>query len=139
MTRIEFFVNVADKPAKVTELCAKAVAKGRQLTVFSPDNAMNELLRQQLWLQSATSFLPSAEPSEATSQHVSIILDADGSHLIQDDILINLRVEYPSFFSRFRYLAELVGVDEEDKAAARIRYKFYKDRGYDIKTTNVVA
>ncbi len=139
MTRIEFFVNVADKPAKVTELCDKALAKNRQLTVFSPDHAMNELLRRRLWLHSATSFLPSAQPEEAASQHVSIILDADGSHLIQDDILINLRVEYPPFFSRFRYLAELVGLDEEDKITARIRYKFYKDRGYDIKTTDVTA
>ncbi len=139
MTRIEFFVNVVDKPAKVAELCDKAVAKSRQLTVFTPDNAMNELLRQQLWLHSATSFMPSSQPEEAVSQHVSIILDAEGGHLMQDDILINLRVEYPPFFSRFRYLAELVGVDEEDKAMARKRYKFYKDRGYNIKTTDVVA
>jgi len=28
---------------------------------------------------------------------------------------------------------ELVGTDEEDKALARQRFKFYRDRGYEIK------
>jgi DNA polymerase-3 subunit chi len=39
----------------------------------------------------------------------------------------------PVFFSRFRRLIEIVGLDEADKAKARIRYKFYRDRGYEIK------
>lgn len=139
MTRVEFYFNVPDKLAKVAELCEKAVAKGRQLTVFTQDDAMNDLLQQQLWQCSATSFLPSAQPGHETSQEVSIILDAEGGNLIQDDILINLKSEYPPFFSRFRYLVELVGGDEADKVAARTRYKFYRDRGYQVKSTDVAV
>ena len=30
-------------------------------------------------------------------------------------------------------LSKLVGTDEEDKALARQRFKFYRDRGYEIK------
>jgi len=139
MTRVEFYFNVPDKLAKVTELCDKAVAKGRQLTVFTQDDVMSNLLQQRLWQHSATSFLPSARPDHDVSQDVPIILDAEGGNLIQDDILINLKTEYPPFFSRFRYLVELVGLDEEDKAAARSRYKFYRDRGYQVKSTDVAA
>ncbi|MFZ3087946.1 MAG: DNA polymerase III subunit chi [Methylotenera sp.] len=139
MTRVEFYFNVPDKLAKVTELCDKAVAKRRQLTVFTQDDVMSNLLQQRLWQHSATSFLPSARPDHGVSQDVSIILDAEGGNLIQDDILINLKTEYPPFFSRFRYLVELVGLDEEDKAAARSRYKFYRDRGYQVKSTDVAA
>jgi DNA polymerase-3 subunit chi len=139
MTRVEFYFNVPDKLAKVTELCDKAVAKGRQLTVFTQDDGMSKILQQRLWLHSAISFLPSALPGHDTSQDVSIILDAEGSNLVHDDILINLKIEHPPFFSRFRHLVELVGLDEDDKVAARSRYKFYRDRGYQVKSTDVSA
>jgi DNA polymerase-3 subunit chi len=52
---------------------------------------------------------------------------------MNDDMLINLTAREPSFFSRFTQLVELVGADEADKVAARARYKFYRDRGYEIK------
>ena len=139
MTRVEFFFNVPDKLAKTAELCDRAVAKGRQLTVFTQNAAMSELLQQQLWQLSATSFLPSTSPDNAASLLAPIILDAIGNNLIQDDILINLQTEYPPFFSRFRYLVELVGIEEADKAAARARYKFYRDRGYQVKSTDAAA
>ncbi len=139
MTRVEFYFNVTDKLAKATELCERAVAKGRQLTVFTQDDAMSNSLQQKLWQHSPISFLPSADSQDDASAHAPIVLDAAGSHLIQDDILINLKTEHPPFFSRFRYLVELVGNDEDDKVAARQRYKFYRDRGYQVKSTNAAA
>ncbi|MGZ8257787.1 MAG: DNA polymerase III subunit chi [Methylotenera sp.] len=139
MTRVEFFFNVPDKLAKAAELCEKAVAKGHQLTVFTQDDAMSSALQQQLWQQSATSFLPSAKPDDTLSQFSPIVLDATGKKLMQDDILINLQAKYPPFFSRFRCLVELVGVDETDKVAARTRYRFYRDRGYEVKSTDVAT
>lgn len=139
MTRVEFYFNVSDKLAKTAELCEKAVAKGRQLTVFTQDQAMNDALQQQLWQYSATSFLPSKLSEEVTSQFSPIVLDAKGENLVQDDVLINLQTQYPPFFSRFRYLVELVSLDEADKAAARARFRFYRDRGYEVKSTDVIS
>jgi DNA polymerase-3 subunit chi len=139
MTRVEFYFNVTDKLAKATELCERAVAKGRQLTLFTQDDLMSQILQQTLWQHMPTSFLPSAYPQDDASAHAPIILDTTGSHLIQDDILINLKTEHPPFFSRFRYLVELVGNDEDDKVAARQRYKFYRDRGYQVKSTDAAA
>ena len=137
MTRVEFYFNVQDKLAKVSELCEKAIAKGRQLTVFTQDKKVGEELQQELWHFSPVSFLPSAFPQDNTADVSPIILDASGELLLQDDILINLKTDHPPFFSRFRYLVELVGSDEADKVAARARYKFYRDRGYQIKSTDV--
>jgi len=139
MTRVEFYFNVADKLAKVTELCDRAVTKSRQLTIFTQDGAMANLLQQKLWQYAPGSYLPSAHPLEENSRFAPIIVDATGEHLLQDDILINLKAECPPFFSRFRYLVELVGNDEADKAAARLRYKFYRDRGYQVKSTDAAA
>ena len=138
MTRVEFFFNVDDKLAKTAELCEKAVNKGRQLMIFTQGEAVNNALQQMLWQQSATSFLASAKADEAISESSAIVLTDNGDNLVHDDILINLQAEHPPFFSRFRYLVELVGNDEADKAAARTRFRFYRDRGYEIKSTNMV-
>lgn len=137
MTRVEFFVNVPDKLAKTAELCEKAVEKGRQLTIFTPDDAMSRALQQRLWQQSTTGFLPSNLSDDVMSQFAPIVLDTNGANLVQDDVLINLQSGHPPFFSRFRYLVELVGDDEADKAAARVRFRFYKDRGYEVKTRDM--
>jgi DNA polymerase-3 subunit chi len=59
-----------------------------------------------------------------------------GDDLKNDDMLINLTAAEPSFFSRFTQLVELVSDDEQDKIAARARFKFYRDRGYEIKSTD---
>lgn len=139
MTRVEFFFNVPDKLAKAAELCEKAVAKNRQLTIFTQDEAMSELMQQRLWQHSALSFLPNSRPDESASEFAAIIVDSTGEKLLQDDVLINLQQQHPPFFSRFRYLVELVGLEEADKKEARARFRFYKDRGYDIKSTDVAA
>jgi DNA polymerase-3 subunit chi len=137
MTRVEFFFNVPDKLAKVSEICAKALAQGHQITVISHDDEMSSLLQQRLWQHSATSFLPSARPAEAKRQGSPIVLGIDGESLLQDDILINLQTAHPPFFGRFRLLVELVGSDDADKVAARVRFRFYRDRGYEVKSLDM--
>lgn len=141
MTRVEFILNVPDKLAKTVELCEKAVAKNRQITVFAPDADSTIALQQLLWQgateTAATSFLPSALATDLQAHLSPIVLNTTAEHLIQDDVLINLQLAHPPFFSRFRYLVEMVGLTEEDKAQARARFRFYRDRGYTIKTTDL--
>ncbi len=139
MTRVDFYFNVEDKLAKSVELCKKVTDKGRQLTIYTQNNAMNDVLGQALWGGSPASFLTNAQSHEQAAEFSSIVLDSTGERLLQDDVLINLQAQNPPFFSRFRHLIELVGMDEDDKRAARIRFKFYKDRGYTIKTVDVLA
>ena len=50
-------------------------------------------------------------------------------------MLINLHDAAPPFFSRFERLAEIVSV--EGAAAARERFRFYRERGYDLRTHNL--
>lgn len=139
MTKVEFFFNVPDKVLKVVDLRSRAVSRGRKLTVFTQDELMSAHIQDMLWQHSATSFLPSAIAGAVEQYDAPIILDKDGEQLLQDDILINLKTVHPPFFSRFKYLVELVGIDEADKASARARYKFYRDRGYQIKSTDESA
>ena len=52
-------------------------------------------------------------------------------------VLVNLHPSPPPFFSRFERLAEIVGTDAADVAAGRERWKFYKERGYELRPHNL--
>ena len=63
-----------------------------------------------------------------------MIVDCRGEKLLHDEVLLNLRPEWPPFFSRFQRLIEIVSFDDGDRATARERFRFYRDRGYEIRT-----
>jgi DNA polymerase-3 subunit chi len=138
MTRIEFYVNVPDKLRQVAELGEGIVARGRKLMVYMPDAEASSSLERLLWTHPQTGFLPHCRADSPLVEVTPIVIDWRSEHLVHDDVLINLRSEYPPFFSRFQKLIEVVGADEADKVQARQRYRFYRDRGYEIKSIDVL-
>lgn len=138
MTRVEFYVNVPDKLRKVIELSEGAVARGRRLMVYMPDTESAFKLEGMLWTHPPTGFLPHCRGDDPLAAVTPVIIDWRSEQLAHDDVLINMRSEQPPFFSRFRRLIEIVGPDEADKAEARTRYRFYRDRGYEIKSIDVL-
>ncbi len=159
MTRVDFYFNVGDKPQKVIELSQKALNKQRRVLVYVADITQAQVISDKLWQDSPSSFMPHSlfghhlnetGDVQISSLAVTPILiamplsampftNSQVADYHQDDVLINLQSEHVEFFSRFRQLIELVGVDEIDKVAARLRYKFYRDRGYEIKSIDTSA
>ena len=133
MTRVEFFFNVEDKLQKLAELSEKAIAKNVKLLMFTKNKEAAAEIQQYLW-SLPQQFLPNYLPTDALASAAPIVVDWQGEKLFHDEVLVNLQHSQPLFFSRFRRLIEIVGVDEADKADARVRYKFYRDRGYEIKS-----
>jgi len=138
MTRVEFFFNVENKLQKLAELSEKAVAKNISVTILTHDEDMAVSVQQSLW-QPPTSFLPNARLADAHVGHTPIIVDWQVDALLHDDVLINLQHPQPTIFSRFKRLIEIVGVYEADKMLARARYKFYRDRGYEIRSYDALG
>ncbi len=131
MTRVEFFFNVRDKQQKIADLSEKFLSKGLKLMVFVSNAEAVSATQNYLW-QQPTSFLPSLSLSDKLANVTPIIVDYQRDHLVHDEVLINFQHPHPPFFSRFKRLVEIVGIDEADKDQARMRYKFYRDRGYQI-------
>ena len=50
------------------------------------------------------------------------------------DVLINIADEVPRFFSSFERVLEPVFGDSEQRAVARARFGFYRERGYALQT-----
>jgi DNA polymerase III subunit chi len=140
MTRIEFYFNVADKQQVIVNLVQSAIAKRRQVMLLAADEKMASDVSTSLWQNKPESFLPNVQLNHLNAAATPVVIGLQGSELtpdlMPDDMLINLTAIEPSFFSRFTQLVELVSEDEQDKLAARGRFKFYRDRGYEIKSTD---
>jgi DNA polymerase III subunit chi len=139
MTRIEFYSNVADKPSLLASLVEGALLKRRQVTVLTEDIHGAAQLSDCLWQHNVTSFLPHVMVNHVLAAKTPVVIacknNAAGQldKVTQDELLINLTAQEPPFFSRFTHLVEMVGNDEADKQNGRLRYKFYRDRGYEIQ------
>lgn len=132
MTRIDFYFHVENKLKTACALSGKAAARGMKVLALCPDAEISQKLDRLLWTSQAVSFVPHCTPEDPLAPVTPVIVDHRGEHLLHDDVLINLRTQSPPFFSRFQRLIEIVTLDEEDRRLARDRFKFYRDRGYEI-------
>jgi DNA polymerase-3 subunit chi len=133
VTQIDFYSNVADKLATACRIAAKAYARGNRLHVLCPDAETAARLDRMLWVSPPTAFVPHCAATDALAAVTPIVLDHTGAEPAIDQVLLNLRPEWPSFFGRFERLVEIVSLDEGDKAQARNRFRFYRDRGYELR------
>jgi DNA polymerase-3 subunit chi len=134
VTLIDFYTNVADKLHTACRIAAKGYGLGHKIVMFCPDADTAQRLDRLLWSHPPTGFLPhcgSGDPLAAVTPLIVHYHDHEPAH---DQVLLNLRAEWPPFFGRFERLIEIVSTDEDDRKLARERYKFYRDRGYEIRT-----
>jgi DNA polymerase-3 subunit chi len=137
MTTIDFYTHVADRLAVAARIVAKAYATRGSVRVLTPDRATTDALDRLLWLQTALSFLPHCRMDSVLAGETPIWIDEVPEHNGPCAVLVNLNRDPPPFFSRFERLAEIVGKDEADAAAGRERFRFYRERGYELRTHNL--
>jgi DNA polymerase-3 subunit chi len=138
MTRIDFYFNAPDKLGVAAKLAQKAYAAKVRLLIFSRDARALDDLDKLLWVLPANSFLPHCRAGDALAAETPVLLTADPEALPHHDVLLNLDHERPANFSRFERLLEVVSRDDEqDRVHARARFKFYKDRGYEIQSNDL--
>jgi DNA polymerase-3 subunit chi len=134
MTSIDFYTHVGDRLEVATKLVAKAFAQHRSVRVLTPDAATTDALDRALWLKPPIAFLPHCRVGSALAAETPIWVDHVDDHPGPAAVLINLQPAPPSFFSRFERLAEIVGIGDADVAAGRDRYRYYRERGYELRT-----
>ena len=134
MTQIDFYFHVENKLQTACALSAKACARGMRVLAFCTDADASQRVSRVLWTALAVSCIPHCTPGDPLAAVTPVIVDHDGADPLHDEVLINLRAEWPPFFSRFQRLIEIVSLDEQDRGQARERFKFYRDRGYAIQS-----
>lgn len=133
MTRVTFYSNLADKQQALVVLLQRSLAKKNKVTIMVDAEATAKACSDYVWQADEATFLPNVLAPDQYAEKTPIVIDWQEKQLCQDDILINLSEKQLTSFSRFRHLIELVSNDEQDKTAARARFKFYRDRGYEIQ------
>ncbi|HVF63267.1 MAG TPA: DNA polymerase III subunit chi [Casimicrobiaceae bacterium] len=133
MTSIDFYTRVDDPIGIAARLVGKAFAQHGHVRVLTPDAEATAALDRLLWMQPAVGFLPHCTLSAPLASDTPIIVDHAVEHAGPAEVLINLASTPPPFFARFERLAEIVSCDEASANAGRERYRFYRERGYELR------
>jgi DNA polymerase-3 subunit chi len=136
MTRVGFYVIQSGEPdarlSVAMRLTDKAFQQGHRIYINAVDREQAEVLNEQLWQFRAESFLPHGLAGEEQAE-TTIAIGWGQDPAGHCDLLINLQLEVPPFFSRFQRVAEVVTQDAESLPALRASWKFYQDRGYQLE------
>lgn len=152
MTQVDFYILATDSDDSWLRLAcrvtAKAVQHELQVYLHSENGADATKLDRLLWTFSQGSFIPHRlldKHSEASCEEPVLIgsneLAAEGpaGALVdqQWDLMINLTTQVPEFFSRYDRVAEVIDANPVRRENGRERFRFYRDRGYELNTHHV--
>jgi DNA polymerase-3 subunit chi len=132
VTEISFYSHASDKLSVARQLVAKAWSQKLNVLIYAPDEPVAASIDRLLWTQPALSFIPHCRDSHPLANVTPVIIGERADALPSADVLINLGNEPPPVFSRFERLMEIVTEDENDVLSGRQRYRYYKDRGYEL-------
>ena len=139
MTRVDFYVLDSDHDAArlnfACRLTEKVYLLGQSIFIHTPEMQTRAQLSELLWTFKPGSFVPHALADDARGEPVVIGQDDPGT--ARWDVLINLDNEIPEFFSRYHRVAEVIDKHDDRRSAGRDRFRFYRERGYELHTHNV--
>jgi DNA polymerase-3 subunit chi len=138
MTRVDFYLLGEDSDRREVFACRlaeKAYRLGHRVYLLAPDPTAATELDDLLWTFSQGSFVPHALlDSDPASTEQPVLVGHTEPPAGFNDVLITLSGEAPPWFNRFARVAELVGADDPEKARARDRFRFYRERGATPET-----
>ena len=143
MTHIDFYLltdaREADREKFACRLTEKIYKLGHPVYVLTETAEDARRFDGLLWTFRDGSFIPHEQYSKAGEHRDStpVLVSHDRDADMAGGILINLARDMPMMFSRFERVAEIIADDEQQKQAARERYRFYRDRGYALKTHTI--
>jgi len=133
MTQIDFYTHVAQPLKLAAKIIAKAYRMHGSVRVLTPDPDTTQSLDRLLWLDPPLSFLPHCRMDSAVAAEPPIWHDERLEHSGPAAVLLNLHPEPPPFISRFERLAAVVAAEDASVAAGRARFRFYRERGYEMR------
>lgn len=143
MTRIDFAFGVGHRLRAACEVVHKHYLAGRRIIVYSRDAQRLAYFDRLLWGYDAAAFVPHVAPSDPLAPDTPVVL-TDSSPLqareqaaAADAWLLNLDLDCPADAASFARILEIVSNHEEDKAAARARWRVYQAAGYDVRGHDV--
>ena len=141
MTKVDFYLLPDNRDSRELFACRlteKAWRLGHRVYLLAPDQVSANELDELLWTFSQGSFVPHAVcRNESDVDRHPVLIGHGEPPPGLSDVLISLAADVPAWFSRFARVAEMVGANDNEKASARERFRFYRERGYPLETHNL--
>jgi DNA polymerase-3 subunit chi len=137
---VAFHFNVSDPTAYSCRLLRKAQSRGARVTVTGPRQQLMAI-DQQLWALSGTAFVPHAwadAPAEVLVASPIILCEGlPNPAQPSSSILLNGWPEVPTGYAQFERVIEVVGLSEDERAQARLRWKAYAQAQHTLTRHDV--
>ena len=136
MTRIDFYSleeqSGGDRFLLACRLVERIHGAGHRILIQVTDRDEARHLDRLLWTFKQQSFLPHGLANDADREFTPVLIGHDNDPGQENQVLINLAPEVPTFFGSFERLCELIDRDSQVREAGRKRYVYYRDRGYPL-------
>ncbi len=135
VTKVDFYSGATDKWLVACRLSAKAVQHATSMIIYIPDANLLRQFDKLLWTFSPISFVPHCRIEDSAASKTPVILSerSDESEWIRHyEIMLNLHNDIPPHYKQFQRVIEIVGIEPEDREAARARYRFYQEQGLSV-------
>jgi DNA polymerase-3 subunit chi len=144
VTQVDFYILESDSEDARLRLACRIVDKATQqdqhVFINSSSDSEAQKLDELLWTFSQGSFIPHKVVRQAVDvapREPVVIGLSQAPAGDRWDVLVNLAAEVPDFFSRYERVAEVVDGNAARREQSRERYRFYRDRGYQLNTHQV--
>lgn len=144
MTQIDFYILDGTSDDARLKLCCriadKALQRNRHVFINSVSEPECRELDELLWTFSQGSFVPHriVRDSDDEAPVEPVLIGCNTAPVSEHwDVMINLAGHVPEWFSRYERVVELVDAEPGRRDAGRERYRFYRDRGYQLKTHQI--
>ncbi len=134
MTEIRFY-HLQNRPQHhvLPLILSKALEKGHRILVKMPDERTLKDMNDHLWTFHPDSFLPHGAANDDHTERQPILLTTTDENLNDADLLIICQGAQSDKHGDFKLCCEMLdGQDKEAIAAARERWKVYKEQKFDV-------
>lgn len=134
MTEVRFYHMVQKRLEKaLPEIVGKAVERGMRVLVKAGSRERVEALDTVLWTYDAASFLPHGYVRDGTEKDQPVFLTDEDGNPNGATVLFLTDGATSSEIDKFELCCELFdGNDDDAVAAARARWKQYKEKGFTL-------
>ena len=138
MARIDFAFGATEKIAQACQTTLKQYLAGHKLLVYCSDATRLKAFDTKLWAVEPTAFVPHVLATDPLAEQTPIWLVATDlaqalARAPAQAWLLNLDEQCPPTLGNATRVLEIVSDEEDDKAAARLRWAQYKAGGHDLK------
>lgn len=140
MTRADFYI--VDAPAVpfrfVCQLAERVRNEGLDIYIHAASREQAETIDELLWTFRDISFLPHAAiDSMEAGEPCPVVIGWEGETAPARQVLINLSGAIPEDTDVYERIIEVVPSGPSDRHQARLRYKDYRTRGWEMHSHNI--